>query len=182
MGINYPIFPLSFIQINNKIKEEIYKNILNIVKNYDCVIDAYSGAGLLSALISKQNKKVYAIEIDESASNACVELCKINNIKNVKSICGRCEDNIPKILNEQKIDCAVLDPARKGVDALTLQSIKNNNIETIVYLSCNPATLCRDLKILCEDEKYIIEFVQPYDMFPQTSEVETLVVLNINKN
>ena len=101
----------------------------------------------------------------------------LNKIKNLKVICGDCANEVPKILNGNKIDVAVLDPARKGADEKTLSAIIKANAKKIIYLSCNPATLARDLKYLCENGNYKIEFAEPYDMFPQTSEVETLVCL-----
>lgn len=176
-NIKYEIHPLSFLQVNNCVKTQIYNHILSLINDDEYVLDAYSGAGLLSALISKKSKKVFAIEIEESASNACKKLCKTNNINNLVSICGDCGEEVPKILESNFIDTVVLDPARKGADENTLNSIVKAKPKQIIYLSCNPATLTRDLKFLCLNGNYQIKFVQPYDMFPNTSEVETLVLL-----
>lgn len=175
--IVYPVYPLSFLQVNNEIKTKIYNKILSLVDEDKIVLDAYSGAGLLSAIISKKSKKVYAIEINESAHRACDELVKRNKIKNLTPILGDCGINVPKLLSEGKVDIIVLDPARKGVDNNTLNAIVKAEAEKIIYLSCNPATLVRDLKIITENSNYKINLVQPYDMFPNTSEVETLVEL-----
>ena len=106
------------------------------------------------------------------------KLCKTNKIDNLKSVCGDCSIEVPNLVEEYDVDCIVLDPARKGVDEKTLRAIKQANVKQIIYLSCNPATLTRDLAYLCENEKYKITYVQPFDMFPQTSEVETLVFLS----
>lgn len=179
--IKYPIYPLSFLQVNTQVKSEIYTRILELVDENMTVLDAYSGAGLLSSMISKKSKKVFAVEIEKSASKACEELCKINKIKNLVAICGDCEKEVPKITKDNKIDVVILDPARKGADEKTLNAVLNAKPKKIIYLSCNPATLTRDLKILCNTNEYNIDFALPYDMFPNTSEVETLVCLtNLN--
>lgn len=175
--IKYNVEPMSFLQVNNQVKTIIYKNILEHIKGYNNILDAYSGAGLLSAILAKNAKSVYAIELDKSACESCKNLCKTNNIKNLKCICGDCTIEIPELLTKTKIDCIVLDPARKGVDIFALEAIKNAKPKEIIYLSCNPATLTRDLKVLCENNEYKIFSGQAFDMFPQTSEVETLVFL-----
>ncbi|MBE7082841.1 MAG: 23S rRNA (uracil(1939)-C(5))-methyltransferase RlmD [Clostridiales bacterium] len=178
-GVKYPIYPMSFLQVNNEVKTSIYNQILEFVKCQNNVLDAYSGAGLLSAIISKNCHKVFAVEIDISASKACEDLCRLNNIKNVQSINGDCANVVPEILQNNQIGCIILDPARKGVDKNVLDAICQSKIKNVIYLSCNPATLTRDLKILC-DNGYEINFAKPYDMFPQTAEVETLVKLTLN--
>ena len=176
--IKYGIEPMSFLQVNNSVKTNIYQIICNKVSTCNNVLDAYSGAGLLSAILAKKCKHVFAVEIDKSACLACEQLCKLNGIKNLECICGDCSLEVPKIVSTNMLDCVILDPARKGVDDKTLESVKNSLAKDIIYLSCNPATLTRDLKILCEDSEYQITYVQPFDMFPQTSEVETLVFLS----
>lgn len=179
LGITYPVFPLSFLQVNNNIKTIIYNKILSLISPKSVVIDAYSGAGLLSSIVSKKAKEVFAIEIEKDATMACEHIIEYNKINNLVAINGDCAIEIPKILETQKIDTIILDPARRGVDNNTLLKIAMAKPKKIIYLSCNPATLIRDLKILCDNEKYKINFVQPYDMFPQTSEVETLVELEL---
>lgn len=175
-GIKYPIYPMSFLQVNNGVKSKIYTHILSLVDGDSTVLDAYSGAGLLSACMAKKSKHVFAVEIDTSANRACVDLCELNKIKNLTAICGDVGAVVPTLVKENKVDIIVLDPARKGVDEETLNSIVSAKPKKVIYLSCNPATLVRDLAILCSRD-YKIEFIQPYDMFPQTSEVETLVLL-----
>lgn len=179
-GIKYPIHPMSFLQINNTIKEQIYGNVCSLINKDSIVLDAYSGAGLLSAMIAENAKKVFAVEIEKEASLACEQLCKINKIKNLDTICGDCKEIVPIILQNNKLDVVIFDPARKGVDEGTLNAVKKARPAQIIYLSCNPATLARDVKTLY-DNGYEIDLVQPYDMFPQTSEIETLVVLKPSK-
>ena len=174
--VKYPVYPLSFMQVNSSVKQQIYNQILSFITQGLNVLDAYSGAGLLSAYLAKKSKMVFAVEVEKSASLACEKLCKINNIKNLKPICGLCEDVIPALVKQNKIDVAILDPARKGADEKTLNALAESDIDKIIYLSCNPATLARDLEILI-NKNYKISFAKCYDMFPQTANVETLVVL-----
>ena len=121
------------------------------------------------------------MEIDQSASLACEQLCKLNNIKNVKIICEDCEVYLPKLLSEIEMDCVVLDPAKAGTTKQVLTAIANRKVKKVVYLSCNPATLTRDLQVLVQ-YGYKITFAKPFDMFPQTSNVETLVELQYQNN
>lgn len=174
-GVRYPIFPMSFLQVNQEIKNKIYKQILCEICQNDKVVDAYSGAGLLSAIIAQKANKVFAVEIDKSASYASQILATQNNIDNMHSICGDCAKVVPNLV-VQDINCVVFDPTRKGVENKILHAVANANIQKIIYLSCNAATLCRDLKVLCK-YGYQIKLIQPYDMFPCTSEIEVLAIL-----
>lgn len=180
-NIKYPVYPLSFLQVNNEIKKKIYSQIVEFVKGHKNVLDAYSGAGLLSAILAKSNEQVFAVEINPSAHEASRQLCKMNNIQNVINICADCAKELPQLIKNYNFDCIVLDPARAGVDKVILNTINNAGIKNVIYLSCNPATLARDLKILVEGG-YNITFAQPYDMFPQTANVETLVKLEYKGN
>jgi len=175
--IFYPVYPMSFLQVNGFIKNKIYTDICGFIDKNANVLDSYSGAGLLSAIMAKNAKSVMAVEVDKMASRACEILAKNNKIKNLKSICGDVKNVVPNILKENNIDIIVLDPARRGVDTTTLDAVKNAGAKKIIYLSCNPATLARDIKEII-NVGYKISFAKVYDMFPQTSEVETLVVLN----
>lgn len=177
-NIKYQVHPLSFMQVNNSMKQQIYNDIIDIVGQNNVVIDAFSGMGVLSSYLAKKSFMVYAIEREKSSTDACIELCKINKIKNLQTINDDCTCAIPKLLKNTSVDVIVLDPARSGVTEEVLNAIINSNIKKVVYLSCNPATLVRDLKVL-DTNGYKIDYLQPYDMFPQTSEVETLVCLSL---
>ena len=182
--IKYTIYPQSFMQINNYTKYEIYSYILNYVrnKNYSAVIDAYSGAGLLSAMLSKVAKKVYGIEIIDKAVESANILKQQNKIENLINICGDCAVEVPKLVSKNKFEnfMIVLDPPRKGCDEKVLNAIVSAKPNNIIYVSCNSATLSRDL-ITLTNGGYKIEIVQPYDMFPQTPHVETVCVLSYCK-
>lgn len=174
-NIEYFISPTSFLQINRIIQNKIYSKILNLITENDVIIDAYSGAGLLSAILSKKAKLVYGIEIVESATKNANELIQHNNISNVKNINGDCSVILPKIISTNKNASLVLDPPRKGCDSTVLNSIVENQPKEIFYISCNPSTLARDLKTL--QPYFEIDLIQPYDMFPQTKHIETLTHL-----
>lgn len=172
-GIKYKINMASFLQINNDVKTKIYQKVIDELEN-EVVIDAYAGAGLLSAVISSKSKYVYSVEIVKEASISAEKLVKENSITNMKVINGDCAKVLPKLLNAIGGEfVAVLDPARVGCDERVLDVVKQ--AKKIIYISCNPKTLSKDLNTLVETHN--IEYVQPYDMFPQTKHLETLVVL-----
>ena len=175
-GIKYSVDNRGFLQVNAHVKESLYNAVLHEISEDDNVIDAYSGAGLLSSIMSKKCNKVVGIEINESASNSAKNLAKHNNLENIEFVTGDVKKYIQKYLNNYKSCVVVLDPPRSGCDTHILENInQHNNCKKIIYISCNPATLARDLMIL--KEKYHISKVLPLDMFPQCKHVETLVCL-----
>lgn len=176
-GINYKINNLGFLQVNNKMKEKMYLQVLDDIDKVDNVIDAYSGAGLLSAIISKKAKAVIGIEINKSASASAKELIKDNNISNCEFVCGDVAKYLEPSLKKFKDVTLVLDPTRSGCDKSVCDSILNNasKIKKIIYISCNPSTLGRDLERI--GEKFEVIKVIPYDLFPNTKHIETLVIL-----
>lgn len=178
-NLKLEINPNSFMQVNNHIKTEIYNDVLSFVDK-KIVINAYSGAGLLSALLSKKSKFVYGIEINKNASLDADKMIKTNKIYNVKNICGDFLTVYPNVLKEINSSFTlVVDPPRSGVNVKILELINNTkNCADLVYISCNPSTLTRDLNLL---SNFKIIKIQPYDMFPQTNHVETLVYLKNNK-
>lgn len=198
-GIKYPVNVQSFMQVNNYVKSKLYSSVIDLIKADEntIVIDAYSGAGLMTALLSKTAKKAYGIEIISEAVEAGNELAKQNGLEDkVYNICAPCEDELPKLITNSMVENAkisvVLDPPRKGCDKKVLDAILSAKPDKVVYVSCSPQTLARDLGVLTgtlaydgsELKKstninpiYQIEKVQPFDMFPQTKHVETLVCL-----
>ena len=180
-GVGYEINNRSFLQVNDYIKNEIYSKIIETIGEQKNIIDAYSGAGLLSSILAKHCEKVYGVEIIKEATENANNLKIKNNLYNLENINGDCAKVIPELARELKGDFAVVvDPPRKGLDKNVVGAFLEAEPKQIVYLSCNPATLARDLFDL--KEKYNIEFVQPYDMFPQTANVETLVSLRIKRD
>ena len=180
-GIKYSINNASFMQVNNDIKRKIYSAVLDEVSSDDIVIDAYSGAGLLTAICSKKCKYAYGIEIVKPAVESANNLMKDNNINNMKNFCGDSAKILPKLVKEiEGKKTVILDPPRKGCDKNVMEALALSRPEKIVYISCNPSTLARDiynLKSVCPD--YEVISITPYDMFPYTKHVETLAVLKL---
>ena len=178
-GFKTDVHPAGFFQVNDYIREKIYSFVAKTVEEIapDFVIDAYSGAGIMTAMLSKHCKSVTGIEINRQASDSAEKLILDNKISNMTAICGDVADHIGKVAKAysgQKVT-VVLDPPRSGCEKSVLEAIINSDISDVIYVSCSPATLARDLGILAEF--YKIKSVTPYDMFPQTMHVETLVVL-----
>ncbi len=177
---SYLISPGAFFQVNTLQAEVLFEKVLEYAdpKDQDIIFDLYCGTGSISLLLAKKCKKVYGIEIFQEAINDAKENMKINGITNTEFIAGKSEDEYPRLTREGiRAETVVLDPPRKGVQKELLEVILNNSPEKIVYVSCNPATLARDCKILCETGKYKITKFVPVDMFPWTGHVECVVLM-----
>jgi len=180
LGINYSVNNRSFLQVNDDIKTKIYTKILELANGSKKIIDAYSGAGLLSSIMAKSGSKVIGVEIIEEATKNAENLKKLNKLDNLTNLNGDCAKIIPELISREKEDfTVVIDPPRKGIDKSVIDALNLSKPKKIIYLSCNPATLARDLGYLSEN--YDVNFVQPYDMFPQTANVETLVELRLKE-
>ncbi len=177
--IKYPISPASFMQVNNYVKDQIYSYVEDKLKGFKFVVDAYSGAGLLTAIISQNVEQVVGIEVVKQASKDADRLKQDNNINNMKNINADCVVGIDKVHYKGKCEdfAIVLDPPRKGADQLVLEKVISARPGKIIYISCNPATLARDLVVLAKF--YEIESAKSFDMFANTCEIETVVTLNI---
>ena len=179
-GIKYHVNNRSFLQVNDEIKTKIYHKIIELVGHEKNVIDAYSGAGLLSSILAKHAENVYGVEIVKEATENANNLKKINNLNNLTNINGDCAKIIPELANQLNGDFViVVDPPRKGLDEKVVEAFISSKPKKIVYLSCGPSTLARDLGML--KDFYDIKLVQPYNMFPQTANVETLVELELKR-
>ena len=152
------------------------QKIIDTIGNQKNVIDAYSGAGLLSSILAKYAENVWGVEIIKEATENANNLKNKNNLYNLTNINGDCAKIIPELAEKLKGDfVVVVDPPRKGLEQSVTESFLKAEPKQIVYLSCNPATLARDLGLF--KDKYDIDYIQPWDMFPQTANVETLVCL-----
>lgn len=175
----FNISPLSFFQVNPIQTEVLYGKALeyaNLTGNEE-VFDAYCGTGTITLFLSQKAKKVYGVEIiPQAIDNAWIN-AKENKVENVEFFVGESEVVIPDLINKGvKADVVVVDPPRKGCDKKLLDAITNINAKKIVYVSCDPSTLGRDLKVLEENGYKTLE-VQPVDMFPNTSHVENVAKL-----
>lgn len=179
-NFKFNISPLSFFQVNPKQTEILYNKALEYANltGKETVFDAYCGTGTITLFLSQKAKKVYGVEIIEPAIINAKENARINNVDNAEFFVGKSEEIIPQLINEGiKADTIVVDPPRKGCDIKLLDAIGETKPEKIVYVSCDPSTLARDLKIL-EEKGYKTIKVQPVDMFPQTSHVETVCLIS----
>ncbi|MCH1961697.1 23S rRNA (uracil(1939)-C(5))-methyltransferase RlmD [Clostridium perfringens] len=175
----FNISPLSFFQVNPTQTEVLYGKALeyaNLTGNEE-VFDAYCGTGTITLFLSQKAKKVYGVEIiPQAIDNAWIN-AKENKVENVEFFVGESEVVIPDLINKGvKADVVVVDPPRKGCDKKLLDAITNIDAKKIVYVSCDPSTLGRDLQVLEENGYKTLE-VQPVDMFPNTSHIENVAKL-----
>ena len=175
----FKISPLSFYQVNPIQAEKLYNLGVEMaqISKEDIVFDLYCGIGTISLFMAKFAKKVYGIEIVKEAVDDAKENAKINNINNTEFYAGDVEIVLDDLINKKKItaDIVMFDPPRKGLDRNTINNILKIKSKKIVYISCNPATLIRDLAFF--EEQYEIRTIAPVDMFPWTSHVECCSVL-----
>ncbi len=180
-GLKFEISSLSFYQVNPRQTEVLYKKVLEFaqLKGDETVIDAYCGIGTISLFLARKAKKVYAIEIIEQAIEDAKRNALINGIENTEFFVGKSEQVIKSLYSEKGInaDVIVVDPPRKGCDFRLLETISQMKPKKVVYVSCDPATLARDLKILCQNG-FEIKKVQPVDMFCMSSHVECVVLMS----
>ena len=180
----FKISPLSFYQVNPIQAQRLYQigvDAAQITKQ-DIVFDLYCGIGTISLFMAPFAKSVYGIELVEEAVYAARENALINKIDNAQFIAGDVEKILDDLINEQKIipDIVMVDPPRKGLDRRSIDNILRIFPKRLVYISCNPATLVRDLSAL--EGLYEIKRLKPVDMFPFTSHVECVAVLQLKRD
>lgn len=202
LGIKFEIGPGSFMQVNDGVRRKIYQDAVKAaeITPDTTVIDAYSGAGMLTAIFASKAKKAIGIEIVKEAVECADDLKRRNGLDGkMENVNAACEDALPEILKKARADggdCVlVLDPPRQGVDEKLIAAVNETLPDRILYVSCSPQTLARDVGMLTgtlvrDGEKlvkgdgkgnYELVSVQPYDMFPQTKHIETLAVLSHKK-
>ena len=180
----FKISPLSFYQVNPVQAEALYNYAIEaaeITKN-DVVFDLYCGIGTISIFMAKSAKEVYGVEIVEQAIEMAKENAKENKIDNTHFIAGDTEVVLTDLIEKQHImpDVIIVDPPRKGLDKTSINNILKVKPRRVVYISCNPASLVRDLRML--EDIYEVKMVQPFDMFCFTSHVECVCVLKLREN
>ena len=180
-GIRYRISPLSFFQVNPVQTCRLYEEALNCAEltGREIAYDLYCGIGTISLFLAQKAKQVYGVEIVPQAVEDARANAALNGMGNVQFYAGKAEEIVPRQYAEQGIraDVVVVDPPRKGCDEVLLKTILDMSPERIVYVSCDPATLARDLKYLC-GHGYELKRVKPFDMFPQTVHVECVVLMS----
>ena len=183
-GLNFNISPLSFYQINRDQTEKLYGIAAEYCKlgGEDFLIDLYCGTGTIGLSMARKAKKVLGIEIIPQAIENAKENAKNNNIKNAEFICSDAAGAAEQLSkNKTEPNVVVIDPPRKGCDQTVIESICRMSPEKVVYVSCDPETLARDLALF-EEKGFKVQEVTPVDMFPRTQHVETVVLmLRINE-
>jgi len=176
LGLSFEISASSFFQVNPVQVEKLYKTALNLIKTEQkpVILDAYSGVGTIGLIAARNAKKVISVELNKDASRNAVMNAKRNNVDNIEFYC----DDAGHFINnmEGDLDIVIMDPTRKGSDEKFLSTLLNKKPKQIIYVSCDPETLARDLKYL--SSLYQVDYVQPVDMFPMTAHVETVVSMS----
>ncbi|GAK00075.1 23S rRNA (uracil(1939)-C(5))-methyltransferase RlmD [Geomicrobium sp. JCM 19055] len=179
--VRFLISPRSFFQVNPMQTEVLYNKVMEYAQltGKETVIDAYCGIGSISLFLAQQAKHVYGVEVVGDAIRDAKNNAELNNMKNVDFVVGKAEEVVPwwQAAHGIQADVFVVDPPRKGCDPALLETMIQMKPERIVYVSCNPATLARDLKVLAEDGGYVVKEITPVDMFPQTTHVESVAWL-----
>jgi len=179
-GLKFKISARSFFQVNPEQAEVLYHKAVEYagLTGTETVLDAYCGVGSLTLFLARQAKEVYGIEVVPEAIRDAEANAALNQLKNVRFLVGETEKVLPELVNQGvRFDVCVVDPPRSGCERSVLESFAANGVGRIVYVSCNPSTLARDLKILTE-LGYEVREIQPVDMFPQTYHVECVVLMS----
>ena len=179
-NVKYQIGPLSFFQVNPTQTKVLYEKAMEYadLKGEETVWDLYCGIGTISLFLAQKAKQVYGVEIIKEAIDDAKRNAALNHMDNVEFFVGKAEEVVPAQYEKTGIhpDVIVVDPPRKGCDAMLLNTMLDMAPKRIVYVSCDPATLARDLKMLCE-EKYTLEKVSVVDQFSHSVHVESVCAL-----
>ncbi len=180
LGVKFRLRPNSFFQVNDGVKNMIYSKVreLTDLSQTEVLVDCFSGIGILTNILASERFDSYAIEIEPSAVKDANEMALLNGSPSLTNVCGDVTEELPKIVsaNRGKRFTVVVDPPRKGLNESICNTLKEAAPDNIVYISCDSATLARDISML--SDTYCITYIQPWDMFPQTDQVETLVLLS----
>jgi 23S rRNA (uracil-5-)-methyltransferase RumA len=176
--IQYDLKPKAFYQLNPSQAMKLYKAVkekLDFEKD-KIIVDAYSGSGAISMFLAKDAEKVYGIDINQESIYSALHNKKINKFENTHFAKGEVSKVLPYIYDKGVTpDVIIFDPPRSGLDDKTLDILTRKVIKKLIYISCNPSTLAKNIKVL--SKKYHVRSVTPFDMFPQTSHIESMTVL-----
>ena len=163
----------SFFQVNNTLTKELYDEVLENVKDkkFNNVLDLYCGTGTIGIYISDYCNRIIGIDYNESSINDAKDNAKLNNLNNIEFICDKVENKINEF---NDIDLVIVDPPRAGLDNKTKNYLKEINPERIIYVSCDPITLARDIKDL---DTYKVNYIKVFNMFPRTYHCESVCIL-----
>ncbi len=174
--LKFRISPNSFYQINKPQAVAVYEKVASyLADGVENVLDLYCGIGTISLFVALKAKEVIGVEIVEQAVEDAKENAKLNATLNASFICGKSEEKIVDIVDKDKIDVIIVDPPRKGLHEKVIEQIFEIKPKKLIYVSCDVATLARDLKLL--KSEYEIREITPYDFFPMTMHIENVVYL-----
>lgn len=179
-SFKFKISPQSFFQVNAAQAEILNEKVLEYanLSGEETVIDSYCGTATISIYVAKHAEKVYGIEVEKSAARDAKINCELNGISNLKLFTGKAEEWLYKWRRSgEEVHLIIVDPPRRGCSLKALKGIIKIEPMKIIYISCNPATLARDLKYLTKDGDYKLKKVLPIDMFPQTGHIECIASL-----
>ena len=171
---------MSFYQVNPQQTERLYETAIQNagLDGTQTVIDAYCGIGTISLAVAKHAKKVYGVEIVPAAIEDAKMNAKNNGITNAEFVVGKAEEQMAKWQEEGlKPDVLIVDPPRKGLGEELIEATGKMKPEKVIYVSCNPATLVRDIQRFMDQGYHVTKPIQPVDQFPQTTHVESVTVL-----
>ena len=177
--LSFTVSPQSFLQVNPAQTERLYGAAVDLLKpaESETIVDAYCGIGTISLLVAKRAGRVIGVESVAEAIEDAKQNAAQNGIENASFLCGDAAAELEALRKRESIAALVADPPRKGMDERMVTAILEANIPRLVYVSCNPATLARDSKLLAAGG-YTLSAVQSVDMFPRTGHVETCVLLS----
>lgn len=177
-GVRFRLHYKSFFQINHGTTEKLYAHLGTYLSPDDTVLDSYCGIGSIGLCLADKVRQVIGIEEVPEAIADAEHNKKLNRMSNISFQTGKVEDLLPVLVRQHKFSAVVVDPPRKGVDEVSLAALAEQKIPLILYVSCNPMTLARDVRILV-DKGYKVDAITPFDMFPQTWHIETTVKLSL---
>ncbi len=178
-GLVFSLGPASFLQVNPSQTERLYATALDLfaLTGGERVVDAYCGIGTITLLLARSAREVIGIENVPEAVEDARRNAQRNGMRNAQFLCEESEAALPRLIREgMALDALVMDPPRKGADEAFLRAVIESGVKRVLYISCNPATLARDCRILA-DGGYHVRTVQPVDMFPHTVHVETVILM-----
>ena len=174
--LQFSLAPKAFFQLNPPVALRIYQDVLSHINEKKSAVDLYTGSGPLALMLATQIDKVVGIDINEVSIANAKENAKKNHMDHVTFIKDQAAHGLKYVLKKSKLDLITCDPPRSGLDDATLEAIQNSGVKTVIYVSCNPASLAKNLSHL---SNYDVKSIQAYDMFPHTAHVESLTVLEI---
>ena len=175
-GLKLVFTPKSFFQLNTRQAEVLYDEAVSLIdENDEEVLEAYCGVGVMSLMAARKAKHVTGVEIVPDAIDNAKKNARYNKIDNVDFVVGDSGSVMEEISKEKQLDCLIVDPPRTGLDEKMINSILNSNAKKLIYVSCNPSTLAKNLNVL--KEYYNIESIRAIDVFSNTEHVESIVYL-----